>query len=182
MRLTILLDTNVLIPLEPTVVALLSVKPHYANAILNGKKKVEFRKRKFGRAVSHVVIYATAPIMRIVGWFKVGLLHELSPENLWRKFSTVGGISRDDFRAYYSGVSSGVAIDVTAAQPLRKPLALTRISSSPPPQSYSYLPASVLALIKRSDTRQPAKRLLAKRKTSKRRLQKTLRRKPKSRS
>lgn len=167
---------------QSPVIALLSIKPHYANAILDGKKKVEFRKRKFGRAVSHVVIYATAPLMRIVGWFKVGLLHELSPESLWRKFSAVGGISRDDFRAYYSGVPSGVAISVTAAQRLRKPLALTRISSSPPPQSYSYLPASILSLIERGDARQPAKRLLAKRKASKRQEKKTPRRKSKSRS
>ena len=162
---------------QSPVVALLSIKPHYANAILDGKKKVEFRKRKFGRAVSHVVIYATAPIMRIVGWFKVGPLHELSPESLWRRFSRVGGISRDDFRAYYSGVPSGVAIAVTEAQRLRKPLALNRISSSPPPQSYSYLPASVLSLIERGDARQPAKRLLAKRRDLKKR-----RRKPKSRA
>lgn len=164
------------------VVALLSIKPHYANAILDGKKKVEFRKRKFGRAVSHVVIYATAPIMRIVGWFKVGLLHELSPEGLWRKFATVGGISRDDFCAYYSGAPSGVAIGVTAAQRLRKPLTLQRVSSSPPPQSYSYLPASVLSEIERGDARRPAKRLSAKRKTPKRHQRKTARRKTKSRS
>jgi predicted transcriptional regulator len=164
------------------VVALLSIKPHYANAILDGRKKVEFRKRRFGKAVSHVIIYATAPIMQIVGWFKVGPLHELSPDRLWRRFSSVGGISRDDFSAYYSGVSSGVAIAVAGAHRLREPLALARISSSPPPQSYSYLPASVLSLIERGDTRQPAKRLLAKRKASKGPLQKTLRRKPRSRS
>ncbi len=162
------------------VVALLSIKPHYANAILDGKKKVEFRKRKFGKAVSHVILYATAPIMRIVGWFRVGPLHELSPERLWRRFSAVGGISREDFSAYYSGVSSGVAIAVADAQRLKKPLALKRISSSPPPQSYSYLPASVLSLIERGDTRQPAKRLLVKRKASKGQKQKTPRLKPRS--
>ena len=154
---------------QSPVVALLSIKPHYANAILDGRKKVEFRKRKFGRAVSHVVIYATAPVMRIVGWFKVGPLHELSPERLWKRFSAVGGINRGDFRAYYSGVSSGVAIAVAGAQRLRKPLALRRISSTPPPQSYSYLPSSVLSLIERGDVRQPAKRLLATRKAPKRR-------------
>lgn len=162
------------------VVVLLSIKPHYANAILDGRKKVEFRKRKFGRAVSHVVIYATAPMQRIVGWFEVGPLHELSPERLWRRFSTIGGISRDDFRAYYAGVPSGVAIAVTAVQRLRKPLALKRISSSPPPQSYSYLPASVLALIVSGDVRQPAKRLLAKRRVPKWKSSKAIARKSNS--
>lgn len=160
---------------ESPVVALLSIKPLYANAILNGGKKVEFRRRKFGRDVSHIVIYATAPIKRVVGWFKAGTQHQLSPASLWRRFSKVGGISLEDFRTYYSGAASGVAIAVGTAKRLRTPLALERVTSSPPPQSYTYLPASILSLIECGEAHVPAKRLVAKRKARKCRKQRTQR-------
>jgi len=167
---------------ESPVVALLSIKPRYATAILEGRKEVEFRKRKFGRNVSHIVIYATAPIMRVVGWFKTGQTHQLSPESLWRRFSKVGGITRDDFCAYYSGVQDGVAIAVRAVKRLRKPLALKRITASPPPQSFTYLPASILSFFERVDTRLPAKCLRAKRKAPKPKNAKSTKRNAKSRA
>jgi predicted transcriptional regulator len=166
---------------ESPVVALLSIKPRYATAILEGRKKVEFRKRKFAREVSHIVIYATAPIMRVVGWFKTGQTHQLSPESLWRRFSNVGGITREDFFAYYAGVRDGVGIAVKAVKQIRKPLALKRVTSSPPPQGYTYLPASILSFIERVDTRLPAKCLRVKRKAAKAKSAKSATRKTKSR-
>ena len=39
----------------------MSIHPVYANAILTGDKKVEFRKRRLAADVTHVLVYATAP-------------------------------------------------------------------------------------------------------------------------
>lgn len=141
------------------VVALLSIKPTYAEAILAGRKKVEFRKTKFQRAVTHVVIYATAPIKRVIGWFTAGDFHESSPAQLWRRFSAVGGISRVPFQTYFEGRETGVAIGVHKPRRLKASLPLNRITSKPPPQSYVYLPAAVLSLLgEASLKRRPAKR------------------------
>jgi predicted transcriptional regulator len=154
---------------SPPVVALLSIKPTYAEAILEGRKKVEFRKTKFQRAVTHIVIYATAPIKRVIGWFMTGDFHESSPTRLWRRFSAVGGISRVPFESYFKGRETGIAIDVHKPRRLKTSLLLARITSKPPPQSYAYLPADVLSLLgEASPKRLPAKRHAARKGRSRR--------------
>jgi len=145
------------------VIALLSIKPNYANAILDGRKKVEFRKRPFKRAVTHVVIYATAPMKRIIGWFRTKRYEQMSPADLWERFATVGGISHDEFQAYFSGSESGVAIHVERPRRLKAPLALSRICSTVPPQSYKYLGLGVLKHFPGSIPALPPKRHLVKR-------------------
>jgi predicted transcriptional regulator len=146
------------------LVALLSIKPTYAEAIFSGRKKVEFRKTKFRRAVSHIVVYATAPVQRVIGWFVTGETHQSSPRQLWRRFATVGGILREDFLSYYSKHEQGVAIEVRATRRLKKPILLHRVTSSPPPQSYIYLPASaLLSLASNSMPSKTPKRLVRKR-------------------
>lgn len=155
---------------SPPVVALLSIKPTYADAILEGRKKVEFRKTKFQRAVTHIVIYATAPIKRVIGWFTTGDFHESSPARLWRRFSAVGGIARVPFQTYFEGRKTGVAIDVHKPRRLKTSVSLARITSKPPPQSYVYLPVDVLSLLgEASLKRLPAKRHAARKGRSQRR-------------
>lgn len=141
------------------VVALLSIKPIYANAILDGKKKVEFRKRAFKRQVSHVVIYATTPVQRVVGWFKTKRLEQMSPSALWKRFATVGGISKDDFNTYYNGSESGVAIHVDHPRRLANPISIKRIKISVAPQSYAYLSLTIFDRL--IGNKAPPKRLVA---------------------
>lgn len=145
------------------VVALLSIKPVYVREILAGRKKVEFRKRSFKRAVTHVVIYATAPVQRVVGWFRTRHFEQMSPAALWKKFSSVGGISQAAFDDYFGSASAGVAIHVSKPQRLLRPIPLSKIHASTPPQSYSYLPISVLAQLASLLPLAP-KRLVSKRK------------------
>lgn len=132
---------------NPPVVALLSIHPQYAEAILNGEKKVEFRKAGFSKDVTHVVIYATKPIGAVVGVFETDGSVVQSPRELWQTFSAVGGITRGDFDAYYSGRPTGVAIKIKKAKRLPEPLPLTRIQKTHPPQSFNYLSADSLAMV-----------------------------------
>ncbi|MDD8572078.1 ASCH domain-containing protein, partial [Escherichia coli] len=47
---------------------LLSIKPEYAESILSGKKKYEFRKNIFrNKNVDTIVIYATMPVGKVIG-------------------------------------------------------------------------------------------------------------------
>ena len=65
---------------------LLSIKPEYAESILSGKKKYEFRKNIFrNKNVDTIVIYATMPVGKVIGEFKVGDILALSPSELWDK-------------------------------------------------------------------------------------------------
>lgn len=53
-------------------VALISIRPRYAHAILDGRKTVEFRKRRLAEDVTHVVIYSTRPDRAVIGFFELG--------------------------------------------------------------------------------------------------------------
>ena len=129
-------------------VVLLSIHPEYADAILDGSKRVEFRKPPFPRDVTHVVIYATSPVQKVVGWFQVDTTEETSPSELWKKYSSVGGIARSAFGAYYQGRSKAVAIHVSDTTKLHKPVALSRLGRRlAPPQNFRYLTSSALAAL-----------------------------------
>jgi len=121
-------------------IALLPIHPEYAFAILRGEKKVEFRKRPFRRNVDFVAIYATAPVKRIIGVFRIEKIEEGSPSSIWRRFHSIGCISRQAFRRYYSGAKSAVAIQVSEVRELPEPICLSQLDSvSGPPQSFVYL-------------------------------------------
>ena len=76
---------------------ILSIKPIYANKILSGDKKVEFRKKKFKKTVDRVYIYSTSPQKAMVGYFTIKNIVEDTPANLWEKFKDIGGIDEDSF-------------------------------------------------------------------------------------
>ena len=121
-------------------IALLSIHPRFAEAILNGEKMVEFRRTRFSRKVSHVAIYATQPIGKIVGWFEVAGVDALHPDDLWGRFQDCGGIDEVDFRAYYLGRETGYAIRILQSRRLKKAKPLTAIcGNTRPPQSFTYL-------------------------------------------
>ncbi|MHB8118618.1 MAG: hypothetical protein ACYDHX_07835 [Methanothrix sp.] len=52
--------------------AILSVKPYFADAILAGIKTVELRTVAPRKEIERAWIYSTAPVQRVVGYFKPG--------------------------------------------------------------------------------------------------------------
>ncbi len=126
-------------------VALLSIKPEFVDAILSGQKRVEFRKVGFRRNVSHVIIYASDPVQRVVAYFAVNDLAREHPSVLWREYRHVGGISASAFRDYYQEASQGLAIEVGELRVLRRPVELHRLGlGQRPPQSFRYVGPEVL--------------------------------------
>lgn len=119
--------------------ALLSVHPEYAEALVAGTKRVEFRKRALAPDVTHVAIYATMPVGRIIGVFSVREQVTDTPFGLWKRFKRVAGIDQDRFLAYYDGHQSGVGIRVRKVIPLDEHLTLEdAFGISRPPQSVQY--------------------------------------------
>lgn len=134
---------------ESSDVALLPIRPKFANAIMDGTKRVEFRKVKFQRHVRHVIVYASSPVQRIIGYFSVAGIDEGSPTALWRKYQDVGGIAEAEFRDYYRSADSGIAINVGEVKPLKRPMTLGSLKRNlTAPQSFAYLDAGVMVKLK----------------------------------
>lgn len=124
-------------------VALMSIHPEYADAILAGTKKVEFRKRPIADDVTHIIVYATAPVSAIVGAFIVENQATAAPSSLWRRFAKVGGITRHGFFSYFAGRAHGVGIEVGEVLAPAEPMSLVDdLGVARPPQSFQYLPAA----------------------------------------
>ena len=90
--------------------------------------------------VTHVVVYATAPVSAVVGAFAVVEQHTLAPRSLWQRFKDVAGIGKQDFMSYYTGYSTGTGIAVGEVIRPSEPLCLqSRLGIARPPQSFQYL-------------------------------------------
>ncbi|MCO7544674.1 ASCH domain-containing protein [Stutzerimonas nitrititolerans] len=120
---------------------LLSIKPEYAEKILQGKKKYEFRKAIFKNPnVKTIVIYATMPVGKIVGEFDFDEVLTDSPSAIWSETRNFSGISKSFFNSYFSGRKTAHAIKVREVRRYEKPLPLTNlVPSGSAPQSYRYL-------------------------------------------
>ncbi len=130
-------------------VVLLSLHPRWSEAILSGEKRTELRKTRFDQAVSHVVIYSTAPVQRIVGWFEVGSVRQDSPAEIWQKVSGDSGLSKEEFMAYFEDRHTAVAIEVLKPTRLQRPVRLHKLADwLLAPQSFRYVPDELLGVLK----------------------------------
>ncbi|ECX8367725.1 ASCH domain-containing protein, partial [Salmonella enterica] len=107
---------------------LLSIKPEFAEKILDGSKRFEFRKGIFkNRSINTVVIYATMPLGKVVGQFSIESILSDAPEDLWIKTQKYAGISKTFFDNYYSGRSTAYAIKVGDVERFETPLPLSAL-------------------------------------------------------
>jgi predicted transcriptional regulator len=118
----------------------MSIRPPFASAILEGSKRVEFRKRRLASDIDRVVIYITAPVMAVVGEFQVAGQVVSTPAALWRRFSRVAGIERDAFFEYFGDSAEAVGILIESVTEYDHPQPLQEFDpGSRPPQSFRYL-------------------------------------------
>ncbi len=125
-------------------VALLSIHPRFADAILGGDKTVELRRTRLSVDVSHIVVYSTSPVRRVVGWFEVNGFERDRPSRLWRRYGVATCLSRKEFLAYFDGAAEGTAISVGRVVALDEPMELMTLGSFTAPQSYRYLDESAV--------------------------------------
>jgi predicted transcriptional regulator len=120
---------------------LLSVKPQFAEAILDGTKKFEFRRALFRDPnVRRVVLYASSPVQRVVGEFTIQGIVSMDLESLWEHTESDAGIQKDYFDEYFAGRDSGYAVAVGVTRRYPEPLALEQhFGIQHPPQSFRYL-------------------------------------------
>lgn len=139
--------------------ALLSIYPRYANKILSGEKRLEFRKSWATNNVAAFVIYATAPIRKIVGIARVKQVHHGSATALWRLArERGGGVSRRILYDYFRGKQDGFAIEIESVLPCANPLDPEKfLPNFNPPQSFTYLDWASFKHIETAVKKQPPK-------------------------
>lgn len=122
----------------------LSIHPDYVNAIVEGRKTIELRKRKPNVEIgSGVVIYATTPRCEIVATAQVSRILVKSPDILWRSVGKKAAVSRTEFTCYFEDRDIAVAIFLANVSVLDRPISLDELrqwwSKFHPPQQYRYL-------------------------------------------
>lgn len=138
-------------PLESSA-ALISVHPKYVRQILNGSKRVEFRRVWTSRQVTHLVLYSTAPDMKVVAILELEKTVERSKAGLWELAKQYGGgLTRKALRTYFSDKKLGYGLIIASVQVLEKPMPLSdAIPGVRAPQSYAYLTSTQFSKLKKA--------------------------------
>lgn len=100
----------------------ISVHKKYADAILDGSKTVELR-RRFPDVPpgTKIWIYVTKPVGAIVGSAILKSADRISPSAIWKKYAIHTGIDADTYASYFTGAESAVALildDVRKVRPV----------------------------------------------------------------
>ncbi|KAA5541885.1 ASCH domain-containing protein [Roseiconus nitratireducens] len=137
----------------------LSIHPEHVQAIVEGRKSVELRKRKPSIAPGCMaVIYATTPKCEVVAVATVVALQVGEPNEIWRNSGKLAAVSKQDFREYYEGAEKAVGIHLSNIAVLRKPISLKELRRRwcgfQPPQQYRYLDTSQQNFIATRETTQ----------------------------
>lgn len=119
---------------------LLSIKPKYAYQILEGTKKVEYRKQiPLQKEISRVLIYASRPISRVIGEFRIAEVLSDTPNNLWKKTFRIGGIDKTDYFTYFANHSIAYAYQIEDLKTFDIPRTLSEFGVKRAPQNFVYV-------------------------------------------
>lgn len=119
---------------------LLSIKPEFAEKIFSGEKKFEFRRSIFKKQdVKKVVVYASAPVSKVIGEFEIGSVLTADLLDLWEKTKKYSGITEEYFYEYFQGRDSGYAIQVKNTNKYSTPQRIESRFGVKPPQSFLYV-------------------------------------------
>ena len=132
---------------------LISIRPEYADNIVEGVKTVEFRRRfppEHRVRGATVWIYSTSPVREVIGTAIVMSVERMSTSALWRAYGEQGAVSRCVFEDYFSGVSEGHAIRLGGVRRLSMPVDAARLEALDfaTPQSYRFVPEDVSGMLR----------------------------------
>jgi len=127
---------------------LISIRPDLAEAILAGSKTVELRRSAISDEATLFVVYATAPVSAIVGWFESAKIQIDAPNGLWDRYGSLTGIIRSEFDGYFAGAQTGFAIEVKSTTRVEPPVPLADVPAvKRAPQSFQYLDSAAFTQI-----------------------------------
>ncbi len=131
----------------PAEFLVLSVRPKFAEAIVDGRKTIEIRRQKPNVAPGTLgFVYSSSPTQAVVGSFRVDRVLSGTPEELWIEAKRRAKISKQDYDEYFSGVGIGHGIVVSCGRRLPSPIKLSQLRvvwpTWKPPRSFGYLVAT----------------------------------------
>lgn len=120
---------------------LLSIKPRYAELILAGSKTVELRRSWPSNDVGVMVLYASAPVQKLVGIAYVKRVEELNIDELWTLAQARGGgVTKEELVEYFEGKRSAYGIIIEGVRTAVRQVEPKRLFPDfVPPQSFLYL-------------------------------------------
>lgn len=120
---------------------LLPIKPKYAFAIMNKEKKVEFRKANFKNRDSEIcIVYASSPYKKLIGYFMIKNILEEDTKFIWKKYSEIGWVKKEDLDSYYLWKDKGFVIEIADFIPFSSHISPKEILKDfKAPQSFKYL-------------------------------------------
>jgi predicted transcriptional regulator len=118
---------------------LLSINPKHVENIFNGTKKYEFRKIRCKENIDKIIIYSTAPIMKVVGEAAVEEVLEGSPADVWQKTKKNSGINKSFYQKYYNGREKAIAYKLKDIVKYESPRELSYYGVKAAPQSFVYI-------------------------------------------
>jgi len=117
---------------------------------MSGQKTVEFRKNGIGKGVQYVVVYASAPQKRLVGYFEVSRVERASPSAIWKRYKQSGVIDKDAFFKYYSGHKNATCFAIGRVWKLKRAMSIESLHLNlSAPQSFCYLDSKAWNQVKR---------------------------------
>jgi predicted transcriptional regulator len=130
---------------ETMRIAFMPIKPIYADKIIDGSKKFEFRRASIKGDLTHLIIYASSPVKRIIGIAVVDGVDISPPLEAWGNTKHAAGISRVDFLNYFQGKEKAVTIKFKDILPLGRDVCPKEIEAGfKVPQSFKYVQSSFL--------------------------------------
>jgi predicted transcriptional regulator len=131
---------------QPSQTILLALKPRFAEAILSGTKTVELRRQRVAlKPGAAVLIYASSPVMAILGTARVQNVERGSTEEIWLRYAARVGLAKTEYDAYMADVESVSAISLEEPSFLDRPITLRQLRGEQPfhpPQSYCFVSSS----------------------------------------
>jgi predicted transcriptional regulator len=128
----------------------ISLRPRFAELLLDGRKTVELR--RIPPAVSPgtpVLLYASSPRRALVGRGVVSGVSVASSNEIWARLGPLTGLSRTEYDEYFHGATAAVAISLRDLRRLERPVPLPELREGRswfrPPQSFRYFDAWQLA-------------------------------------
>lgn len=128
-------------------IAFLPIKPIYAERLVSGEKFFEYRRRPISPDVTHIIVYASSPLKKIIGIVEVRQVHSGAPSTTWVKTLHGAGITEQEFHSYFAGRTIAYAIEIKpkATIRLQHNLRPTDIEAGfKVPQSFMYVDESFL--------------------------------------
>ncbi|MCE3234211.1 MAG: hypothetical protein K0Q50_391 [Vampirovibrio sp.] len=128
-------------------IAFMPIKPVYAEKLINGEKHFEFRRRPISLNLTHIVVYASSPVQRILGIAKVNQVCIATPTETWLRTKEFAGIAEDAFAEYFSNSDIAYSIEIEPDETIKLDKQIHPREIDPEfqvPQSFRYVEENFL--------------------------------------